>query len=42
MASLLEFKALAISFPEVSVEAPHFDKTSFRVKKKIFATLNDP
>lgn len=40
MPSLLEFNALAISLPEVSVE-PHFEKTSFRVKKKIFATLNE-
>ena len=30
---------LALSFPEV-MEAPHFVKTSFRVRKKIFATLN--
>lgn len=29
--------ALALSFPETS-EAPHFDKTSFRVRGKIFAT----
>lgn len=40
MPSLLEFNALAISLPEVSVE-PHFEKASFRVKKKIFATLNE-
>ena len=33
------FKTLALSFPEV-VELPHFDLTSFRVKKKIFATLS--
>jgi hypothetical protein len=30
---------LALSFPE-SVEAPHFEKASFRYKKKIFATLS--
>jgi predicted DNA-binding protein (MmcQ/YjbR family) len=40
MPSLLEFNALAISLPEVSIE-PHFEKASFRVKKKIFATLNE-
>ena len=32
------FKKLALSFPE-TIEEPHFEKTSFRVKKKIFATL---
>ena len=41
MVTLPEFKALALSLPEVE-EAPHFDKTSFRIKKKIFATLNIP
>jgi len=34
------FKKLALSFPE-AVEQPHFEKTSFRVKKKIFATLDE-
>ncbi|MEO5979420.1 MAG: MmcQ/YjbR family DNA-binding protein [Chryseolinea sp.] len=29
----------ALSLPE-AVELPHFEKTSFRVKKKIFATLD--
>ena len=33
------FRQLALSFPEVA-EQPHFDKPSFRVGKKIFATLN--
>lgn len=33
------FKKLALSFPG-AVEQPHFDKVSFRVKKKIFATLS--
>ncbi|MGH2569271.1 MAG: MmcQ/YjbR family DNA-binding protein [Bacteroidota bacterium] len=32
------FRKLALSFPE-TVELPHFERTSFRVKKKIFATL---
>lgn len=31
--------ALALSFPETS-EVPHFDKTSFRVRGKIFATYD--
>lgn len=34
------FRKLALSFEE-SVELPHFEKTSFRVKKKIFATLDE-
>lgn len=33
------FRELALSFPEVT-EAPHFEKTSFRVGKKIFATMD--
>lgn len=33
------FRELALSFPE-STESPHFEKTSFRVKNKIFATLD--
>ena len=33
------FRELALSFPE-SREAPHFEKTSFRVRNKIFATLD--
>jgi hypothetical protein len=32
-------KALALAFDE-AVELPHFHLTSFRVKKKIFATLD--
>ncbi|MBL4676192.1 MAG: MmcQ/YjbR family DNA-binding protein [Mucilaginibacter sp.] len=31
-------REIAFSFPEVT-EEPHFEKTSFRVKKKIFATV---
>lgn len=34
------FRKLAISFPGVE-ELPHFDKTSFRLNKKIFATMNE-
>ncbi len=33
------FRQLALSFPEVT-EQPHFEKASFRIGKKIFATLN--
>lgn len=32
-------RTLALSFPEVA-EEPHFEKPSFRVKKKIFATYD--
>ncbi|MBL7871203.1 MAG: MmcQ/YjbR family DNA-binding protein [Cyclobacteriaceae bacterium] len=39
MVDLKTFKKLALSLPEV-VEAPHFEKASFRVKKKIFVTLD--
>lgn len=31
------FRKLALSFPD-TIELPHFHLTSFRVKKKIFAT----
>jgi hypothetical protein len=34
------FRRIALSYPE-AVEQPHFEKTSFRVKKKIFATLDE-
>jgi hypothetical protein len=34
------FRKLALSFPETT-EDPHFEKTSFRVKKKIVATYDD-
>jgi predicted DNA-binding protein (MmcQ/YjbR family) len=33
------FRQIALSFPETT-EEPHFEKTSFRVAKKIFATLD--
>lgn len=39
MISVLQFKQLALSLEAVT-EKPHFDKTSFQIKKKIFATLN--
>jgi len=34
-----QVQKLALSFIESS-ESPHFEKTSFRVRKKIFATMN--
>jgi predicted DNA-binding protein (MmcQ/YjbR family) len=39
MISINLFRELALSFPETT-EEPHFEKISFRVKKKIFATYN--
>ena len=39
MVSIHTFRELALSFPETT-EDPHFEKTSFRVKKKIFATYD--
>lgn len=39
MVSIEAFRKLALSFPEVT-EEPHFEKTSFRVKGKIFATYD--
>ncbi len=32
------FKKIALAMPD-AMEAPHFDRSSFRIKKKIFATL---
>ncbi len=34
------FRKMALSF-ENTKEEPHFDKSSFRIQKKIFATLNE-
>ena len=39
MVSIETFRKLALSFDDSS-EEPHFELTSFRVNKKIFATLN--
>jgi len=39
MVNIETFRELALSFPD-SIESPHFEKTSFRVKKKIFVTLS--
>ena len=41
MVSIAAFRKLALSFEE-AVELPHFDRASFRVSKKIFATLREP
>jgi hypothetical protein len=40
MVSIQKFRLLAMSFPEAT-EEPHFEKTSFRVNKKIFATYDE-
>lgn len=40
MISLDTLRKMTLSFPEVT-EEPHFEKTSFRVKKKIFASYDD-
>ena len=38
----LEFRTLALSFPDVE-EHPHFDRMAFKVmKRRIFATLHEP
>lgn len=39
MVTLAFLRTLAASFPDVT-EVPHFDKTSFRINKKIFATYD--
>lgn len=41
MVAIDTFRSFALSLPETT-EEPHFEITSFRVKKKIFATLNVP
>ena len=41
MVDVANFVEIALSFPEVS-EHKHFEKPSFRVAKKIFATLDIP
>lgn len=40
MATNQEFKELALSFPETA-QLTHFDKASFKVNNKIFATLSE-
>ncbi len=39
MVSIDNFRKMALSLPEVT-EQPHFHLASFRIKNKIFATLN--
>lgn len=39
MISIETFRSIALSFPE-TLELTHFEKTSFRAGKKIFATLS--
>ncbi|MDO8367028.1 MAG: MmcQ/YjbR family DNA-binding protein [Saprospiraceae bacterium] len=39
MIEIESFRTFALSLPETD-EAPHFENRAFRVKKKIFATLN--
>jgi predicted DNA-binding protein (MmcQ/YjbR family) len=39
MVTIEQLRSLALSFPETS-EEPHFEKISYRVKKKIFATYD--
>lgn len=40
MVSIAKFRKIALSFPDTT-EEPHFEKTSFRVKKKLFATYDE-
>ena len=40
MVTIDTFRKIAFTFPEVK-EQPHFELTSFRVKKKIFATYDE-
>lgn len=40
MVTIAAFRSSALSLPDV-IELPHFDRASFRIKKKIFATLSE-
>lgn len=40
MVTIETLRKLALSFP-AATEEPHFEKTSFKIKKKIFATYDD-
>ena len=40
MIAIETFRSLALSFPNAT-EEPHFEKTSFRINKKIFATFDE-
>ncbi|QMW05781.1 MmcQ/YjbR family DNA-binding protein [Spirosoma foliorum] len=39
MVEIERFREMALSFPQMT-EGPHFDKTSFKVGKKVVVTLN--
>lgn len=41
MVSIAEFTSLCLAYDE-AIEQPHFEKNSFRIRKKIFATLDEP
>jgi predicted DNA-binding protein (MmcQ/YjbR family) len=41
MNTLKLLRELALALPDTT-EQPHFEKTSFRLKKKIFATYDEP
>lgn len=40
MVNIVTFRKLALAFENVT-EDPHFEKTSFRINKKIFATFDE-
>lgn len=40
MISAASFRRLALAFPGAE-EQPHFEKNSYRIKKRIFATLDE-
>lgn len=40
MVDLNSFRKIALSFPEATEQA-HFEKSSFRIRKKIFATIDE-
>ncbi|MEO6540269.1 MAG: MmcQ/YjbR family DNA-binding protein [Ferruginibacter sp.] len=41
MVTVETFRQMALALPG-AVELPHFDRASFRVNKRIFATLDEP
>lgn len=41
MISTKTAREIALAFDEV-IEEPHFENTAFKVKKKIFVTMNEP
>ena len=40
MSTFGTFEKITLSFPEITIE-PHFEKISFRIRKKIFATYDE-